>query len=670
MMGTEVDLTELSKEQLADMLSVLVRDKQVGTQQYKTLHAEIARRELETMWKEPEIGEVPTKSLVDFPELWPIFKNTHEHLDAFNLVEKELQLDGEEYYPIKKALCYYIESLRQNTVSFNVGLMECDNRIHLGFEIPAGRGKGQIKKMVGRFKLSEFQTVCYFPATRINVEQLIGKFVGEGKNQKEVRGYFGYKSIVVDECQDFLSEKERDDANTMLEMRTAMDIWPYNEVHKKLTGVKDLGYSPEIRTIFLMHYGAFGPTFFDRGTFRRMFMFSGGTAPIPFSAGSDALKKTATSAAEFVSYVNSFGGEEKPVFGGDAVDELVSWIDSWNLFVLTHPNQRLRSVGLRSFTSVKQLFGRLCAILAISRHETNVSIDTVRTACFDCVHFLLHTYKIYANEGMVNLSRDVWRTTDQREAMVFEWLWYNHATSEDASKLSIEQVQTMIGETFGLMDRQARGVFGRLVEQGLIAKKKGAHVSKVWLAFTPNIEGGVELPEGSINFMEFLTIQSGKRGKLQAPPPSIYNAQPIPIIIPINIDNKKGGEGSNSATLATLKANTVLETDTCSRNMGVSSPNTISFESSLSGLQSAAQNGSKAHILRVLRNYLLPVGSVRRRRDIVELAQNDGVSYEEAQKCIDYLLQVGDLGMRGEAEVKVVRDWGGGEEEDNGGLDG
>jgi hypothetical protein len=77
--------------------------------------------------------------------------------------------------------------------------------------------------------------------------------------------------------------------------------------------------------------------------------------------------------------------------------------------------------------------------------------------------------------------------------MLFEWMHFNKATSEATTKLSIAQVQTKIGEIFGLQDRQAAGIFGKLVESGHIGRWKGAHETKSWLEFTPELEGGVAL---------------------------------------------------------------------------------------------------------------------------------------------------------------------------------
>jgi len=149
----------------------------------------------------------------------------------------------------------------------------------------------------------------------------------------------------------------------------------------------------------------------------------------------------------------------------------------------------------------------MVTILAVMKRETNVSKITALQASLDCIHFLLCSYEIFANYGMINLSRDIWRTSDPREAMVFEWMHHNKATSEETTTLSIFDVKEKIEKTFGVQDRQARSIFGSLVERGLVGRKQdGRDSSKTWLDFTPELEGGVELSNPDpINLNTFIS---------------------------------------------------------------------------------------------------------------------------------------------------------------------
>ena len=460
--------------------------------------------ELRSANKAPD--DVPLKSRVNFSNFYALFKDTHWHLGkVYDMVEDELQLQGEAYYPIKKALCYYVESLRQPTMGYSIGRSLGDNRIHLGLVLGSGRGKGQIKKMLEQYEVGEYERFLNFAPDRYQIEQLIGRIIKvpekkdkEGKiisgGTKEVRGYLNYKAISVDECQDTLAETERTDSGIMLEFRNAMEVWHKNKIQKKLTSENMMEYYPEGRFLYLLHYANFPAKFFDTGTARRLFVFQGGSDLIPKSAGWASWTAT-TSNGDFKEYINGFSEYPKDLlFTEEAVTELIEWLDTFIQWTLTHPNVRIRAIGQKHFTSMKDLFARIAAILSIKRNEEKVTKETAALAAFDTVQFLICTYEVYANNGQVNLSQDIWKTTNPLEAMLFEWLNYNKATSETSSILSIEQVQEKIGEIFGVLDRQARGIFSRLVENGKLGRKQiGKDTSSAWLDFTPELEGGVKL---------------------------------------------------------------------------------------------------------------------------------------------------------------------------------
>lgn len=460
--------------------------------------------ELRSANKAPD--DVPLKSRVNFSNFYALFKDTHWHLGkVYDMVEDELQLQGEAYYPIKKALCYYVESLRQPTMGYSIGRSLGDNRIHLGLVLGSGRGKGQIKKMLEQYEVGEYERFLNFAPDRYQIEQLIGRIIKvpekkdkEGKiisgGTKEVRGYLNYKAISVDECQDTLAETERTDSGIMLEFRNAMEVWHKNKIQKKLTSENMMEYYPEGRFLYLLHYANFPAKFFDTGTARRLFVFQGGSDLIPKSAGWASWTAT-TSNGDFKEYINGFSEYPKDLlFTEEAVTELIEWLDTFIQWTLTHPNVRIRAIGQKHFTSMKDLFARIAAILSIKRNEEKVTKETAALAAFDTVQFLICTYEVYANNGQVNLSQDIWKTTNPLEAMLFEWLNYNKATSETSSILSIEQVQEKIGEIFGVLDRQARGIFSRLVENGKLGRKQiGKDTSRAWLDFTPELEGGVKL---------------------------------------------------------------------------------------------------------------------------------------------------------------------------------
>jgi len=141
------------------------------------------------------------------------------------------------------------------------------------------------------------------------------------------------------------------------------------------------------------------------------------------------------------------------------------------------------------FFSGKQYFMRLSTILSLARNEPAVTDVTVKQACFDCFQFLLKTIEIYGNKSVLTLSRDIWKTSDVQEAMLFEWLHYKGAVSKSESVVMIKDVQEQIQDIFGVTsDRQAKCIYKRLKKNGFIHDYKGQHDSVCWLGFHPNVD--------------------------------------------------------------------------------------------------------------------------------------------------------------------------------------
>ena len=512
--------------------------------------------------------DVPLKSLVDFSDYKILFKGRHDYLPAYRLLKEQLQLEGDDYEVITKMLSYFVESLKQKTITFFIGGDQFDNRIHAGIILGAGRGKGQIRRALSQYRRDKYECVFTFSATRVNPEQLIGKILqtGTGKKREETeeRGYLNYKGIILDECQDVLAEKESHYEATMQEIRNGSEVYGKNTVYKKLVASNMLSYEPPFRSLFLLHYPNFPPVFFDRGMSRRLFMFHAGDNPIPEEAAWSGLsaKIQVDSLKQYMSRERVQDGLKWNAF---ATQKLIEFLKEWVGWTLRHPNQRVRAIAEKHFTSTKDLFVRLISILAISKGEEEVSISSVITGGLDAIQFLLCTYEIYANNSQVNLSRDVWHTTSLEEAMLFEWMHHNRALSMEETTLSIAQVQNQIGDIFGVNDRQARGIFGKLVDSGMIGRKQGKNDSKCWLGFTPQIEGSVARTNTQILDLKSFIVMEQQEGEAfeggkggNGHPPLSYHVDPSISSSSVIINNKEGGV--HSATLATTDTskNTIL----------------------------------------------------------------------------------------------------------------
>jgi len=449
--------------------------------------------------------DVPTLDLIDFSQYDDIFKDTHKHLYAFDLIDAELGLEGKEYYSVKKIMNYRIESLRQKAITISVGKEWTDNRIHVLFFGGAGTGKGNLKSAIRLQKNAK-----EISGARTNLEQLIGKI---DKKQNEIEGYFRQDSLGVDECHTLITEEDRNLAGVMREFRIAMDTFGRNTVDKKnVDAERFLSYNPETRFGFYSHDTILPPVFFDLGTARRLFAFE--LKPIKVdedSAIKSLLLENRTN--ELKEYINKKDWDASSNgFSKEGIQELIKWIKTWNKFCLLNKNQRIRILGRRMFFSGKQYFMRLSTILSLMRNEPEVSGVTVEQACFDCFQFLLKTIEIYGNKSVLTLSRDIWKTSDMNEAMLFEWLHYKGALTKEDSKIMISEVQNQIQDIFGVTsERQAKSIYKRLKKNGFIHDYKGQHTSCAWLGFSPHIEEFVTFKDNTpLNLREFLENEKKK----------------------------------------------------------------------------------------------------------------------------------------------------------------
>jgi len=462
--------------------------KELAAKEEKEKEKEKEKIEKEQAAAQVDNFEIPTSDFVDFSEIKKVFQGTHTHLPLYPLIDAELGFDGNEYYAVKKALSYLCESGRQEVVCFRVGKEYSDNRLHIVFVAPQCGGKGVIKNLLG-----------YCPDSAeisggAHQEQLIGKIIakGRGKNrvEKEVRGYFDKKLLKVDEAQHLIQEEDKNASDLMRLYRIAADTFGRNRIEKKLVDNEIyLNYNPETRFVLFMHPLVLPPVFFDTGTARRFFCFSLKAKALEEN---DAVKnlfaetKTEELREKMQQKIQPFVNLQ---LSEDAVKEVAEWIKALNCFLLNHENQRVRALGEMFFFTTKNYFLRTVAILGIiQKNEQKIPIETAKQACFDCVQFLLETAEFYCNNSRITLSRDVWHTEDGKAALLLEWMWMRGAKDEESTPLKIWDVQEQTGDIFGMNERQARSVFNQLKKDGLIcAKQTGAHGSKAWLGFTPDM---------------------------------------------------------------------------------------------------------------------------------------------------------------------------------------
>jgi hypothetical protein len=169
------------------------------------------------------------------------------HLNGYEDLVISTDLFGDEYKPIFKALWYQLMSFRIRTSYLKMGRNKADGRINALYPLKAGHGKGEIKRVIKSFV--EYFDQIYAEPTSLHAEQLCGKPIKKPRtDQYEFRmGYLARDWLVIDEAFNLLSSNELHYSEARKYIRTALDRYPGNTIHKETTEIGDaapLEYDP------------------------------------------------------------------------------------------------------------------------------------------------------------------------------------------------------------------------------------------------------------------------------------------------------------------------------------------------------------------------------------------------------------------------------------------
>jgi len=474
----------------------------------------------------PEPDEfIESKGVVNFYQIKKELQDSHKHLRLFDTVDKSLGLEGEKYYSIKKWLSYFYESNIQKPIKITVGSACYDNRIHGLVVATAGKGKGVIKNAVK--KSFKFETNDVMEASGlVHPEQLIGKikYVGRGKERHpiEAKGYLSSGILLHDEANTTINELAPNSDQSMRVKRSAMDCYEYNQISKKLVDdlIKDtLEYYPVVRCIDFMHPEQFSNCFFDKGTYRRYCCFElGNNKQLDLNDSIKSIMEETTNYEEQQTLIQGLKYEAQSVndlqFNDDCKQLVGKWILLWNGFVLNHDHPSVRRFGEMTFYSIKDYFFKFITILHGAYKKEISEPALVHLACIDTIHFLLDTLENYSKYGDLANTSDVWRGAKGMEIRALEYLWRKEATSYEKSNVSIQSFLDLIGELFGVQERQARGIFSNLKSKSYVSSKQvGKNGSRVWICFEPEIN---KVVLGDFSLEEFWgkTYEGGKGGNV------------------------------------------------------------------------------------------------------------------------------------------------------------
>jgi hypothetical protein len=491
--GTIIHLAKQNGWKQLDSASVMYESNDGDTRWTNSL-------EVDGEEEETHIDIAESKCHLDFDHFTKRLLNT-QHLLLYDLFEDDLGLQGDGYRAFLKGLWYFEHSCMQDTEVVRVNRrVKADNRFHLlCITAPSGgksTTKNQIKRIMGGDDVSEVSGIS-------SPEQLVGKvrYVGPAKAKvpETLPGIMSYKVVLYDEAQELLNESSEVYARSQRIKRIAMDTYEENEMSKKLVDdskTDALRYFSVSRVCDFAHPVKLKSPFFDTGSFRRYNVFvlahdSRIDVDSITNLKLDSWQDTTISYASSlrVEYDDPFRKEQQklPVlFGQDVLDVISHHHKCLLVCLLQHKNKNAFRYGLMRRYDLRNAFLKNIIILARSKKEATIGIQTALEACRDTMLFVFKSIEAVNELGNMGIASDVWGGLAEQDAMAIEWLWRKKATSLDSSRVTIKKFWTVLANLYGCRNTQSRAHYYRLKRDGFIdSKQSGTHVSTVWLKWVP-----------------------------------------------------------------------------------------------------------------------------------------------------------------------------------------
>lgn len=464
-----------------------------------------------------EVKEVsPRESLDKFLDQLD-YSTTHLH--DYSFLNKLVNLKGEPYRLLEKALWYQVYALpiRHSTVVF--GSKTEDLRLHTSFPMPSGSGKSNLKKAL--------KTICKaihceaVEPTSFHPEQFVGK-VEKHKNTKkefqatgerffyeEIPGHFQNADLIVfDEAIDLCRAEGDKYAETRAYLNIGKDTFPDNLVTKKAVSIPKenaIKFSPFFATITFYQPFHLPEENVLRGFLNRDYIIS-----------VNNLHQRVESLEALDSVLEGNGiNEEKVIdFYRNQLSKYVVQpaftitLDPDAYLVFKRMIAELILVGtsftpkLANFTALisKRIWSSLIKLAAVHAFYENTTKDNIlitesalNKAYVDMFEFFVHSLDFIERKilGLMDYG-ETWDGATGQYVEVLEYLNKQGATSFDDSKVTIDEIHEQIKNIFNVESkRSAQYKLKTMCKKGWIGKKhKGGKdaESRVWLNIQPKTD--------------------------------------------------------------------------------------------------------------------------------------------------------------------------------------
>lgn len=424
------------------------------------------------------------------------------HLRHFEELKVSTSLFGEEYTPIFKSLWYSLVSYRLRDKKIEIGKLKTDCRISILFVIPSGRGKGELKRVIKKF-VSLSSGECSEP-TSLHAEQLVGKVVPlpRKKGNKETNGaekdfnefverlgYLADDFVVIDEAYNLLTSNQLHYSEARKYMRTALDPYPNNEIHKRTT---ELGRDAALNYKPICLVGMFvQPIPFENdilileGDIRRFIVSYVNMQGIDISG---ALKDRILSNEEdgvainsFSKYVNGLGDFSSFTLTDAAKSKFIELSDDLVKRGKSYSNKVRNFIESFAFTIQNYLL-KFSVVQTFQEDKNEISVKHVELAYIDLFELLDHMYQFVHEKIPGNLHYgNNWKGARSKDQETLTWLYNQAAFTEANSNVSIKQYKCRIMEIYNVKERRAADILKSHRESGWVEDKQQFQDSKIWL---------------------------------------------------------------------------------------------------------------------------------------------------------------------------------------------
>jgi len=417
------------------------------------------------------------------------------HLNNFQNLEKIVNLYGQEYKVIKKALWYFLFSLPFRRVIIKLGNIEVDGRCNFAFPMPSGSGKRKLVLAIE--KIARELNLDYAKPTSFHPEQLIGKVLrkkerGTGECFEQVQGWFSLPIVIFEEAIELLRSNEPLYKESRKYLITALDPYGQNELVKKMVDTpigEALRYTPDMAcTMFFQPY-SLDEEIVLIGLLRRFI--------VPYIKVKNNF--------EVQNYDQRlYGVDENSIINAvNEVSNCIMKLQKENIVVsfkleaierLSKLHLELLKMGASHLEKCKNYtlivdydlqdkLVKLSAIQALSKNRTMIEAEDVEMAFMDLYEFFSCTLNFIENKIIGYLDYgEGWGGAIKRDAEILRWLKEQDATAKENTKVSISKFIGKITEVYDTSEENARKKYYKFKENGWVdSKQVFQNDTRVWL---------------------------------------------------------------------------------------------------------------------------------------------------------------------------------------------